>query len=217
MRTAVPRRERGIRVLRSLIAVFALLAPWVAAAHPHAYIDLRSAVVLDDAGQVTGIEQEWQFDPFYSALLGAGRSTTTMTPREQAQGILERLHNHGYFTEVRVGERVVSPRRAKDIDGGIRAGRYWIRFVLPLQQPLDAARETLTFSVFDPTYYIEILHLENDVVSFHGAGADRCLGDIQPPKPTTEDIIRARSPAVDAQSDSSLGALFAERVEVRCQ
>ncbi len=213
----MPRRERGICRLRSLILLFALLVPGVAAAHPHAWIDLRSAVLLDDDGQVIGIEQEWQFDPFYSALLGAGRSTTTLTPREQAEGILERLHNHGYFTEIRVGDRVVSSRRAKDVDGGIRGGRYWIRFVLPLRQPLNAAREALTFSVFDPTYYIEILHLENDVISFHGAGADRCLGDIQPPKPTTEAVMRARSPAVDTQADSSLGAIFAERVEVRCQ
>ena len=44
-----------------------LLAPGDTLAHPHAWIDLRSRVVLDDGGRVRALELDWLFDDFYTA------------------------------------------------------------------------------------------------------------------------------------------------------
>ena len=77
-----------------------------AKAHPHARIDLRSTVVLDDAGRVTAIEQQWVFDPLYTVFATDGLNTTTDSPTAALMALaktnLENLRAHDYFTEVRV-------------------------------------------------------------------------------------------------------------------
>jgi ABC-type uncharacterized transport system substrate-binding protein len=99
----------------------------------------------------------------------------------------------------------------------MRGGRYWVRFTVPLTTPVDPSKIRLEYAVFDPTYYIEILHLEKDVIEFHGGGPGRCFAQIAPPSPSSKAVIRARSPDIDKQPDESLGALFAERVAVQCR
>jgi len=166
--------------------------------------------------RITAIELEWLFDPLYTTLLIEGIGSTAEALREQASGMLGRLAAYSYFTEVRVNGELVTTQTVQDFASGMRGGRYWVRFSLPLVEPVDPARFLLAYAVFDPTYYIEILHLEEDVIEFHGDTYGRCIARIRSPSPTTEAIIRARSPEVDKQPDQSLGALFAERVEVRC-
>ena len=195
------------------LGVLVGLAPPPAMAHPHAWIDLRTSVVLDPKGRVVAIEQEWLLDPLYSALLIEDLGDSTAALRAHGAGMLERLRVHDYFTQVRVDGQVQTPGTVHEFGTELRSNRYWIRFVMPLGAPADPTVQDLSYSVFDPTYYIEILHLEEDVIEFLGVEPGRCEARIEPPQPTTEAIMRARSPAVDARPDSSLGALFAERVQ----
>ena len=75
--------------------------------HPHAWIDLRSTVVLDDAGRVTAIEQQWFFDPLYTVFATDGLNTATGSQIAAITALskfnLENLCAHDYFTKVRVG------------------------------------------------------------------------------------------------------------------
>ncbi len=56
------------KALLALMLCFAAVS-LPARAHPHAWIDLRSTVVLDAAGRVTAIEQQWLFDQFYTVFV----------------------------------------------------------------------------------------------------------------------------------------------------
>ena len=185
-------------------------------AHPHAWIDLRTSVVLDPKGRVIAIEQEWLLDPLYSTLVIEDLGTDAEALRTHGAEMLGRLREHGYFTELRVDGEIQSPGTVEDFSTELRANRYWIRFVVPLASPMDPVASKLSYAVFDPTYYIEILHLEEDVIEILGTEPGRCVARLEPPKPTTDAIMRARSLAVDTTPDNSLGALFAERVEVGC-
>lgn len=190
-------------------------------AHPHAWIDLRSSVILDENGHVIAIEQEWLFDDFYTVFatdqIGTNEKGQAAALRELAKANLDNLRLHDYFTEIRVDESVVSPGTVTEYQSEIRNGRLWLRFVLPIPEAVDASINNLSFAVYDPTYYVEILHLEGDVISFRGPAEHACFGMIKPPTPTTESVMLAQALDRDIKPDNTLGRMFAEQVDVTCK
>ena len=199
-----------------ILLIGALLAP-VSYAHPHAWIDLRTSVVRDATGRIIAIEQEWLLDPLYSTVLVEDLGASDAVLRAHGADMLGRLKPFNYFTEVRVNGAVQSPAEVSEFETALRSKRFWLRFVMPLSEPVDAKQQSIDYAVFDPTYYVEMLHLADDVVQFIGPNPAQCSADIAPPQPTTAAIIRAQSRDVDKNPDNSLGALFAERVGIVCQ
>lgn len=201
------------------LAFGAIASP--AAAHPHAWIDLRSTVILDEEGRVVGIEQEWLFDEFYTAFaledLGADDNALNERLRELASANLTNLQPYDYFTEVRAGEGKVRLGTVAEFETELRAGRLWLRFVLPLESPVDPRTNELSFAIFDPTYYIEMLHLEDDVIAFRGGASTECTGRIIPPDPPAEAVMLAAALDQNMEADETLGALFAETVVIACR
>jgi ABC-type uncharacterized transport system substrate-binding protein len=202
------------------LAVYITTSSSLARAHPHSWIDLRSTVVLDDAGRVTAIEQQWFFDPLYTVFATDGLNTTTDSPTAALMALaktnLENLRAHDYFTEVRVAGLKAALGTVSEFESELRKGRLWMRFVVPLREPADPTRGKIAFAVFDPTYYAEILHLRDDVIAFRGGPAGSCHGEIVPPNPSTEAILLARAMDRAATPDTSLGKVFAERVKITC-
>jgi ABC-type uncharacterized transport system substrate-binding protein len=192
-----------------------------AVAHPHAWIDLRSTVVLDAAGRVIAIEQEWLFDQFYTVLvteeLSGAAGTRAEALKALARSNLQNLRSYDYFTEVHAGGTKVPLGTVSEFESELRKGRLWMRFVVPLATPIDPTERALAFAIFDPTYYIEMLHLPGDMIAFRGAGAGGCFGRIVPPNPTTETVLLAQAMDRNATPDATLGSVFAERVEVTCR
>lgn len=207
--------------LRALGVVTAVTASAPALAHPHAWIDVRSTLILDEAGRVVAIEEQWLFDEFYTsvALEGAELPQSGEHPllTELAKSNLESLRAYDYFTEVRSGDTRLNVATVTEYKTAMRDGRLWMEFVLPLQEPIDPKQAQLSYSIYDPTYYIEMLHLEGDVVAFRGGGANSCSAQIIPPNPTTETVMLAGAMDRNAAPNDGLGALFAEWVEITCR
>lgn len=206
-----------LRPLFLAMSFIVLGSGWVpAAAHPHVWIDLRGTVVLDAQGRVTAIEQEWLFDPFYTVFATEGLSGAEEALTSLAKESLQNLRPHDYFTEVHAGGAKAPLGTVSEFESELRDGRLWMRFVVPLVTAIDPTKQAFTYAVFDPTYYIEILHLEDDVVAFRGADAVGCSGLIVPPTPTVDAVMLAQAMDQDAEPDTALGGVFAERVEVTC-
>ncbi len=190
-----------------------------AAAHPHAWIDLRSSLILDSEGRIVAIEQEWLFDTFYTIFLTedldreAGEAAAYAGLAHRAMG---NLRDYDYFTVVRADGEKIPLNSVEDAASELRGSRLWLRFQVPLARPVDPRTEQLEYAVYDPTYYIEILHMKGDVVAFRGPDAGSCLGEILPPDPDPEIVSLAQALDRNAEADSTLGALFAERVRVSC-
>ncbi|MBK8160989.1 MAG: DUF1007 family protein [Rhodospirillaceae bacterium] len=192
-----------------------------AMAHPHAWIDVRSTVVLDETGKMTAIDEEWLFDEYYTLFVlddwqKQGKDLEAQL-KELANENLHNLKDYNYFTEVRAAEKRLDLGTVTSFKTEMRQGRLWLQFILPLAQPVDLKTNEVSYSIFDPTYYIEMLHLEGDLIAFRGKGAEKCLGEIKSPSPTAEDSLLAAALDRNAPPDVSLGAIFAERVIVTCQ
>lgn len=189
-------------------------------AHPHAWIDLRSQVLLDEKGHIRALQMEWMFDDFYTVAIAEdvdsnARQSDTFW-QDLARRNLTNLAEHGYFTVIKADGEPVALGEVANYQGELRDKRMWMHFEVPLNEPIDPKAHDVTFAVFDPTYYVEIVHLEGDVISFEGVGADTCAGDIIQPAPTFEQVSLAAALDQDETAGDGLGELFAETVVVRC-
>lgn len=201
-----------------------LIGAWLASgdaqAHPHAWIDLRSTVILDDQGRVRGLEEYWLFDDFYTAYIaeefskGDGSSTDFLN--EVASTNLTQLAEYGYFTDVRYDGERIEAGPVEHFETGLLDQRLWLRFELPLAEPLDPRGGKLTFAIYDPTYYIEMLQMEGEPIAFRPADNGRCIAEIIAPNPSFEAVSLASALDQTETAGDTLGALFAETVVVSC-
>ena len=191
-----------------------------AQAHPHARIDLHSAVRFDAQGRISAIEEEWLLDEQYTAfnlqvLPPAQRASKEALTKLIGED-LERIRPLGYFTRMRFGGDRLESGRVQDFAAEMRGKRLWLRFVLPLAKPADPRARLFTFWIADPTYWIEMIHVGKARVVLLGKAEEECRTKIVPPHPSPELIAKAAAIDVDGTSDATLGEQFAEKVTITC-
>ena len=206
---------------RGLPVLVLLLFCGTLSAHPHAWIDLRVSLLFDGDGDVKALRQEWAFDPTYSHLLledlavdqpdlDLDAALGLMTER-----MLGNLREYGYFTEIELGERRLEPATARNGSLDLRQRRLHLQFELPLEAARPDATRPLNYRIYDPTYWIEILHDAEDVI--HLAGGDGCTARIQPAQPDPWLVAYATTLDRDQRAPiEDLGRRFAEVVSVQC-
>ncbi|AHE98829.1 DUF1007 family protein [Thioalkalivibrio paradoxus] len=204
------------------LALAALLAVAGAVqAHPHAWIDLRVSLTFEPGGDLHAMRQEWMLDPSYSHLLlqdleasYPGLALTAALDKIGAR-MLAALRDYDYFTEVRrSGDRQTIPD-AREGRLEWRQRRLHLSFELPLEQTRPDADAPLEYRVYDPSYWIEVLHDAEDVI--HLDRGQGCTTQIESPRPDPRLVAYAatldrnqRAPLED------LGRAFAERVLIHC-
>ncbi len=220
VRSAIIMRKPSMIWRTLVLATLLAFGAATAEAHPHAWIDLRSRVLLDDAGKVRALQLDWIFDDYYTVAIADEVDVGNQLPdgfwTEIAAENLSNLAAHNYFTVVKADGSTLELGAVQDYEGGLRDGRMWMRFEVPLKEPVDPAANDVSFAIYDPTYYIEIVHLEGEAVTFEGEGGDRCTGDIVQPNPTFEQVSLAAALDQDESGGDGLGELFAETVVLRC-
>ncbi|MFC3283290.1 DUF1007 family protein [Litchfieldella rifensis] len=205
-----------------------LLIPGMASAHPHGWIDLSVRVILDDQGRVAALHQRWRMDPFYSLVileeLGAAEGEASMEARLDQLGleIRDTLAPQHYFTEMTYDGKPVAAGDVSEYTVMERDGRVEFSFRLPLESPLELGEEALRYQVFDPSYYIEVVHeADHDEVPLDEAlvvvGGDRvCTSRIAAADPDPVKVAQAARLDVTDEAPGGLGRYFAETGEVAC-
>ncbi|MFD2232580.1 DUF1007 family protein [Phaeospirillum tilakii] len=192
------------------------LAPGHAAAHPHAWIDISVAVRFDADGRVTGLAESWLFDEFYSADT-VGKGDPARIDR-LIKGIMRNLAGYGYFTRVHAGGREIALAPPPPASARMEAGRLRMDFLAPLAEPVIPTQAApLTYAVFDPTYFIEMLHAEaKDAIRLEGAPPG-CRFRLLQPHPDPKAVAAAAALDRTQSGGDGLGAQFAEKVEITCE
>ena len=202
----------------SVLLVLALCRSVVS--HPHMWIDLKSEIVFNKEAYIAGIYQEWLFDDFYSVALleDAAQHPDGVEQglRTEISQILAGLHSWNYFTQIMVGTNEVQAKQVQQFETELRGNRVWLSFTTQLETPASPTTEAFSYSIFDPTYYIEMYHFDDAIVALRGSSPKGCKSEIQQADPSSEAIALSQSPVLDAQPDVSVGELFAETVAVVC-
>jgi ABC-type uncharacterized transport system substrate-binding protein len=202
------------------VAVAAL--PRQGQAHPHAWIDLRTKILFDGGGAMTGLQEDWLLDDFMSVTvleeLGDGidaRDADTL--QRIGATILRNVADYGYFTEIKIDGAAAPLTLDRDFSAQMRADRLAITFTMQLNAPADPRRHVVAYSVYDPTYFTEVLHTEmDDPILLSGTVPEGCQPTIQHAAPSPADIAAAAALDVTESGGDRLGQLFAERVLLTC-
>ena len=216
----------SVRRTCQALVVGSLLASPLAMAHPHGWIDMSVRVITNDDGAVTGLHQTWRMDPFYSLVVMEELQQVPGTSLEQGldqlgSEIRNNLTPQHYFTEVRIGEEPQTFGEVTEYTALERDGRLTFMFILPLTSPQPLSGQVLEYQVFDPTYYIEMVHEEEGDEPSPQAlilnGEPDCTLSVLPADPDPEKVLQASLLDVDEEGEPGLGRHFAETGRVDCR
>jgi ABC-type uncharacterized transport system substrate-binding protein len=191
-------------------------------AHPHAWVDLSVEVVFDKTGAITGLRELWLFDDFYSVYATEGMDQDGDGQPDKAEmaklvrEIIESLAEYNYFTKVWIGRNPVHLNLVTEMSSEIRNNRLAMIYFIPFKKPVRTDVGALTYSIYDPSYYSEMLHAESeDAIKLVGA-PEGCTYKVKAAEPSVEEVALAYSLPVTENVSTDLGQFFAERVSVRC-
>ncbi|MBB3230977.1 DUF1007 family protein [Halomonas stenophila] len=215
----------GRRLLALCLACALSLWPRPSPAHPHGWVDVTVRVQMDERGRVEALQQRWRLDPFYSQLLleelRAAQGEASMEARLDQLGV-EIRHNlspQHYFTHVTRDGEAVALGEVDEFTTLERDGRVVLMFRLPLAEPLPLDQAAMRYRIYDPTYYIEVLHEADDEAprpdALRVTGAD-CATRIMAADPDPAKVAEAATLDRTEQAPEGLGRFFAETGEVRC-
>lgn len=216
-----------------LVAAMAVMLSRPGAAHPHAWIDLRSAIQFDDEARIVALRIEWIFDDMLSAYSVAGMTRIDGRPAPEAleslgRRNLDNLRDYDFFTDIRIDGQRLKLLEVVDEGTTFSADRLRMRFTLPLPEPVNPRERRVVFSVYDPSFFIEITHMAEEPVGLLNGGETGCAGFIRPPAPNStlrtlaeaygkDDSIDAQLvDALSGQRGVSIGQILAETVTVTC-
>jgi ABC-type uncharacterized transport system substrate-binding protein len=213
------------RLLHILAAALTglLIATGAAAAHPHVWVVMTSAVVYGPDGSITGLRHTWTFDDMYSAFAVQGLESkkkgefTEQELKPLAQVNIESLKEYDFFTFAKANGKDVAFVDPVDyrLEFNPKDTVLTLHFVLPLKTPLKA--KALNFEVFDPSYFVDFSLAEKDPVSLEKA-PEGCHISLTKPQEMTADMARrlAEIPPDQKIPDNSYGAAFSNKISVKC-
>ncbi|MCE8035571.1 MAG: DUF1007 family protein [Halomonas sp.] len=215
----------GVRRARLPIMWVLVLLPGWALAHPHGWIDIRMRLIVDEQGRLEALHQAWRMDPFYSLVLleelSRGEGGLEAGLDRLGGEIRGNLAPFDFFTEARLGDDKLSFGEVNEYTVMERGGRVEFVFLLPLDEAQPLNEETLQYQVFDPTYYLEVVHeAEGDTPQEDAltiSGAVQCSTRIMPADPDPELVMQAAMLDVDDEAEPGLGRHFAETGVVKCE
>ena len=217
-----PRSTWGAAAVATLLAsLLWLMLPGAALAHPHAWIDIGIELETDESDRVIALRQTWIIDPTYSRYLyeDAMEQFEGATPEEKlanlASEILDNLAEYDWYTELHADDRRVLGQPEGSATMAMEKRQLHFRFRLLLEEAADPRSHTLRYAVYDPTYFIEILHDPESPPRLE-LSTGPCRMDILKPRPDPAIVARALALDFTQTGEADLGRHFAETVTAHC-
>jgi len=194
-------------------------------AHPHVWATVRSEIILDDQGRLTGVRHAWTFDEFYSAMavqgLDADGDGVFSAPelKPLAEVNITSLKDFDYFTFVHVGDGDALPLKPpQDYSIEYDKGLITLHFTLPLEKPLEVHSEAVKVDVYDPSFFVAFGFATEAPVTLTGTAPKACAVAVEKSDPESEEDAKALTEAFFSQlgPNSSFGSQFAQTALVTC-
>lgn len=150
-------------------------------AHPHVWVTGSASFEIVQE-KLTRVGMRWQFDAFFSQVLGAdfdtdadGTFDATETKNMKDQ-VFTSLKDFGYFTHLQTTETddEVAISEVDNFSVGIDDGELIFSFELVLATPVDTNLKAVGLSLYDPTIYVDIVLDGDEPVTIAGAETQGC-------------------------------------------
>ena len=204
-----------------------VLAPTLAMAHPHVWVEMSTAVVFTDDGKISGINVEWSFDDGYAAVALEGMDANgdgNYSPEELVALTTENmdsLKDYGYFNRMWGGENVLESAAPINAGQSYIDKKLKLHFTVPLQQSYDPRAGEFKVKIFDPEFYIAFDYVKDTPTKSQGAIASSCKLDLKP-LPTdaelnaTQEMLATKGVDWKPENGEDFGSMFAQALVVTC-
>ena len=191
--------------------------------HPHAWIDLRTEIRFNQIGEAVALSQIWLLDPGYSsfATVGLDKDRDGKPDWGALDALLQEnmrnLKKFNYFTQIFYGSELVKFREIVEMSSRMQGNRLEMQFVVPFEVPINLSEQIkLTYRIFDPTYYIEIVHQKKNKSVFLVGAPSGCITEVKDPNPDAGTVMLAASLDKTQSGGLGLGKFFAETATIKC-
>jgi ABC-type uncharacterized transport system substrate-binding protein len=210
------------KVLLKALALAAFILPFVASAaraHPHVYVTMKSEIVYDAEGRMTGIRHHWTFDDMFSSYATQGLESKQkgVFTREELQPLAEvnitSMKEFDYFTEGKMNGQKVEFGAPTDYFLELKDQLLTLHFTLPLKTPVQT--KSVDLEIYDPLYFVAFEFDEKEPITLRDPPPN-CklntvkLGDGTQSKSLSESLFARPDP------NNPFGAQFANKIAVKC-
>lgn len=195
------------------------MLPGLAPAHPHIFVDTTLRVVVDDAGNLEGVEISWTYDDFYSLLILAdmgldpdGDGSLSKAELAQLQGF-DMNWQPGYAGDTHATRAGTALRLGPPQPGAVSVQRGLItsRHFRAASGPADGVE----VKAYDPTFYTAYALIGGVSVS-GGCEADVIPADLDAAYTLVEELLYALPASQVEAAYPEVGESFADTVTVSC-
>ena len=198
-----------------------------AQAHPHVWADIRTSLMVDPQGMITGVRMEWTFDEAYAAFALEGLDANgdgTYEPDEIKPLTDENIANlaeSDYFGFMRLEGKALPHAPVTDYAQTYNANRLTLYFVLPLAAPVDPRKGSFQYQVYDPDFFISFDYMKDDPVELEGTLPQGCVWELKPFMSDAEieakrNFLSEKGTDWTNDTGEDFGSLFARPVVVTC-
>lgn len=156
----------------------------VAFTHPHAWIDGKLTFVAEQ-GKIIGVKAQWLLDDFNSMAIiedADKNKNGTLEPKE-SQHIYNtafiNLAGQNYLTDIRINGQKESILGVNSFKASVDKGLLRYDFYIPLTTAVDPRKSKLTASLYDKTYFIDMVFVQNAPIAFQGLQGVKCSYSIK--------------------------------------
>jgi len=207
--------------------VLPALVPGAALAHPHVFVDARMEIVGGKDASLASVRNIWRFDELFSSSVVVDfdkNGNGTLDP-EELEAVSETVRGSiaewSFYTFLTTGGRDVKMAPPATIRGLYDHGQITLLFEMKPAEPVDLAKEKVTFSVFDESYFVAFDFPDAEHFQLLDLPKSCSKGFSQPdPDADAEDWMAQVSMLKPGQQVPSDGVNFAEalatKVDVSC-
>lgn len=166
--------------------LFAMVLTTPVFAHPHVFVVAKAELLYDASGNFTGAKQYWTFDEAYSSFAVQGLDSkkdgkySRADLADLAKVNIESLAEFDYFSFGKSSGKKLEFGQPVDYWLDHAEGKLTLTFTLPMKAPVSG--RTLTFQVYDPTFYVAFSFAAPDAVTLSGAAPGCQVSLKQAPK-----------------------------------
>jgi len=210
---------------RRVAAAFACVAAMSTAAfaHPHVWVTYEAQFTYDK-GTVTGVDHIWSFDDMYTtmAIEGLDKNNDGIYSREElaelAKVNLEGLKEFDYFTFAKLGTEPLKFAPPQDAWLEHKNGILSLHFRMALETPVLDDAQSLTFQIYDPSFYIAFEPEKTDPIKLTGAPDGCTAALLDPQTDTTQEDAKKLGEAFFQQlgGDQNFGLGMAKSIALNC-
>ncbi|MBF0751172.1 MULTISPECIES: zinc transporter binding subunit ZevA [unclassified Pasteurella] len=203
------------------LLLFSLFYSGIAFAHPHAFIEMQTKVLVEE-NQLVGFSMNWMLDE--------ASSSAVLYDMKQARGegekqklvddVMDNVVNEHYFSYFfnKHNNKIKYKKQVKNYGVSVKGRRIQYYFDFFLSQPQSLQDNAFTLMTYDRTYYVSMYYPEDQSAVDFSALPKNCKGSLD--APNVDEKIQSYAASLDKtqkDEDDSLGVMFAQKIKIQCE